>query len=367
MENDFLRLRLHYHPIAKIFLSNTIFDKINCRIFAWYSLMFPDISVVSPKDRGSPTESLCQESCLPVQKFSRGSMMQLVSAELFSRAHGLAQSSATTNQPRSASGNQAASPRATSVNKATAAPASPKAVSISKQNATAASPKASNASKRRVTAASPVVSSVSKRKADVPNEQPEAENLDTKSSNSGKKASRLDRKPSAGKRKHRDEETKSGVSLSPSKRQRGGEPASLQKGKANKPGKQRQGNKAGGKKDTTSDSGDKKDTQQASSAKKGSKNAGHRGVDPSSKAGEKKGFTGKRKRAAGKVKEEEDAKPQSSDSLPQKAKQAQKAASVRKSRAAEQTPKSRCKPFSSSSQKATMNPFDFMPAIWATS
>lgn len=268
--------------------------------------------------------------------------MQLVSAELFSRAHGLAQSSATTNQPRSASGNQAASPRATSVNKATAALASPKALSISKQNATVASPKASNASKRRATAASPVKSSVSKRKTDVPNVQPEAETLDTKSSNSGKQASRQDRKLSASKRKDRDEDTKIGLSLSPPKRQRGGVPASLQKGKANKVGQQRQGNKAGGKKDATSDSGDKKDTQQASSAKKGSKRGGHRGVDPSSKASEKKGPAGKRKRAAGKIEEEEDAEPQSSKSLPGKAHQAQKSASMRKSRAAEQTPKSRC-------------------------
>ena len=313
--------------------------------------------------------------------------MQLVSAELFSQAHGLVQSSGTNKEPQSLSGNPAASSaKANSVNKGKLAATSPKAVGVdkqkaavappktsgmskqksavaspkasgmSKQKSAVASPKGSAMSKRTSAVASPKASSASKQKIDRLDQQEEGQTLNTKATTPEKKLSRLERKLPASKRKDRDEDNQFGTSLSPVKRQRGGMPASQQRGKASKASKKAQSSKAIGKKTAATDKekGKKKEVATEAAAKGG----GRRGVNPASKSIEKKegALVGKRKGGSAKRGNKEDSKPHSLDSPLQKASQAQKLASPSMSKAAEQTPKKRYK----CCQKSEANPQFFL-------
>ena len=264
--------------------------------------------------------------------------MQLVSAELFSRAHGLVQSSGTNKEPQSLSGNPAASsPKSSSVNKGKAAPTSPKSVGIDKQSTGAASPRASGKSKQKSAVASPEPGSASKQKADKLNQRDEVQTLDTKTSPPEKRQSRLERKLSASKRKDRDEGNNFGISLSPAKRQRGDVPASDERGKASKASRKAQGSKAVDTRIGAIDKGKKKETSTVAARR-----SSRRGIDPGNKSNEKKkGVIGKRKRGPVKSEDEEDVETRSPQSLSQRPKQAQKPASSKKTKAAEQTPKKR--------------------------
>ena len=258
-----------------------------------------------------------------LQKFSRGSMLQLVAAELFSRAHGLMQSSSTSKeQPKASQASQ------------NVAIASPKAHSVSIQRAAPVSPKASSRSKQQAEASSPKASSGSKKKA----EKSEGAWLDTNVTTAEKKQSRLDRKLSAKRKDREGERGKTfGIALSPSsKRQRGEVPASEQKSKASKASKKAKGTKmvvAAG----ASGPQALKDRQTEASSKEVVQRGNRRGKGPGRKVMEKKAPVGKQKRQSTIAEDEEEVEPQESASPPQKAKQSKKAVTSRKAKQVQQT------------------------------
>lgn len=253
--------------------------------------------------------------------------MQLVSAELFSRAHGLVQSSGTNNNPPSLSGNAAASSwKNNSVNKRRVQ-ASPKA---------ADSKKASSISKQKAAVGSPKSSSISKRKTEKLDQQAEVQTLGTDTTPPEKKMSRLERKLSSSKRKASNEGGKFGLSLSPSKRRRGGSAVSEQTNKASTASKKAQDSKAANEEVAASER--KKGKQKEAFPKAAPRRGGRKGVQIEGEPTEKqKGSGGKRKRGSFKS-------DKKADTMPQKGRQSRKPESFKITEAAEQTPKTRYNP-----------------------